>query len=322
LRKLPGTNAPPRLLRAQQGDFGVDPSDPDHPNAYEGELAQRRVGLGMASFVRHHGAPKAILVSGDVVYPHGLAGEADMKMHAVMNRFPSQLFHTEWLATPGNHDCEGDMSAFASPKLWPNFTVPRTQGEGLFGARSFALPGGAALRILFLDACVLVCSGQAADPRCRHGLQRFSQEDKYQRVRQAQLAYLDAMPPTPRGDVLLVMAHWPLYSFWGNGPTKVLHDELLPRLQRLRVSAYVSGHDHALQLIEAQGLHFIVSGAGGYGHHQKVADGPVNKLAGAKLVRDQAAPGFVSLSASSGMLDVAFVDERGTVTFRQKIPLP
>jgi hypothetical protein len=53
---------------------------------------------------------------------------------------------------------------------------------------------------------------------------------------------------TARNTWCVVAGHWPVFSFGGNGPTDVLIDELLPILNDAGVHAYLSGHDHNMQV--------------------------------------------------------------------------
>ena len=68
----------------------------------------------------------------------------------------------------------------------------------------------------------------------------------------------------------VVVGHWPAFSYAGNGPTDRIITELVPVLQRARVHAYFSGHDHNLQAIQKGSVTFFVSGAGGYNLHPEL----------------------------------------------------
>lgn len=51
-----------------------------------------------------------------------------------------------------------------------------------------------------------------------------------------------------RAPYLLVSGHFPVYSVAEHGPTKCLVDRLRPLLHQYRVTAYLCGHDHNLQV--------------------------------------------------------------------------
>ncbi|CAC5401096.1 ACP5 [Mytilus coruscus] len=83
------------------------------------------------------------------------------------------------------------------------------------------------------------------------------------------------------GHYLLVAGHYPVYSIAEHGPTDCLIDKLLPTLQKYKITAYLSGHDHNLQhlLVTRPGLkmNFFVSGGANFAdksnkHKNKVPD--------------------------------------------------
>ena len=51
-----------------------------------------------------------------------------------------------------------------------------------------------------------------------------------------------------RADYLLVAGHYPVYSVAEHGPTPGLLVRLLPMLYKYKVTAYLSGHDHNIQV--------------------------------------------------------------------------
>ena len=58
--------------------------------------------------------------------------------------------------------------------------------------------------------------------------------------------------------------HYPTWSIAKHGPSKCLVEKLPKFMEKFQVSAYISGHDHNLQLIKKNGLLFATSGAGAY----------------------------------------------------------
>lgn len=76
--------------------------------------------------------------------------------------------------------------------------------------------------------------------------------------------WIESKLKASNADFLFVAGHYPVYSGGKHGSTKCLIERLQPLLERYRVSAYFSGHDHSLQHIKSPGeggVHYIVTGA-------------------------------------------------------------
>ena len=59
--------------------------------------------------------------------------------------------------------------------------------------------------------------------------------------------------------------HTCILSVWSvghHGPTDVLVQKLNPMLQKYKVAAYFSGHDHDMQHLSDSGVQYFLSGAG------------------------------------------------------------
>uniref|UniRef100_A0A915KBB5 Tartrate-resistant acid phosphatase type 5 n=1 Tax=Romanomermis culicivorax TaxID=13658 RepID=A0A915KBB5_ROMCU len=71
-----------------------------------------------------------------------------------------------------------------------------------------------------------------------------------------------------RAHYLFVAGHYPVYSIADHGPTKCLIEKLDPLMQKFKVTAYISGHDHNLQhlQIDSQGstINYVLSGSGAF----------------------------------------------------------
>jgi len=82
--------------------------------------------------------------------------------------------------------------------------------------------------------------------------------------RERQLKWLDSTLAASAETWNIVIGHHPVYSNGHHGNTISLILQLKPILEKRKVFAYFSGHDHDLQILKpANGVHYIVSGAGG-----------------------------------------------------------
>ena len=77
-----------------------------------------------------------------------------------------------------------------------------------------------------------------------------------------QLDWLDQVLSASTAVWKVVVGHHPVYSGGQHGNTATLIDRVVPLLQRYGVQAYISGHDHDLQHIAVDGIHYLISGGG------------------------------------------------------------
>jgi hypothetical protein len=211
----------------------------------------------------------------------------------------------------GNHDCVGNPDAEVlytnRSKYW--------QMPARYYAQTIAVPNTTLpLRLVVLDACGLVCGGGDAGVNFRCDREILDSIVPGSRARQ--LSWLDAELAKPAA-WKIVVAHWPIFSFLGNGPSATMTDDVLPILLRRGVHAYFSGHDHSLQHIElkrharsaySHPPHFFVSGAGGYRLHpvlKEEAESTVNKKATPTFT--EAAHGFMVVYTSRKRMAVELI---------------
>jgi len=201
------------------------------------------------------------------------------------------------------------------------------------------------LQALFvvLDACALVC-GDGKDFRCEESMAQNMEPGIVQR----HLDWIDtALAPAARWKI--VVAHWPIFSFMGNGPSAVLERELVPRMVKAGVQIYFSGHDHSLQHVQLKpsaltgikakvaalaaaqgrgGRHdhgvlasrapdFFVSGAGGYRLHpvlKQDADPAPNEHADSVFAASTF--GFATAVLSRGEFELEFIAANGSRIYK------
>lgn len=65
-----------------------------------------------------------------------------------------------------------------------------------------------------------------------------------------QMEWLQNELSTSTADYIVVGGHYPVWSIGNHGPTKQLLEELKPMFEKYRVTSYLCGHDHNLQVIE------------------------------------------------------------------------
>jgi len=69
---------------------------------------------------------------------------------------------------------------------------------------------------------------------------------------------------------LLVVGHHPVFSGGNHGSTPALVTDVSPLLEKYQVTAYICGHNHGLEHLHWNNVHYLVSGAGGYKPDRKL----------------------------------------------------
>lgn len=123
----------------------------------------------------------------------------------------------------------------------------------------------------------------------------------------AQLAWLDRELAASKATYKLVLGHHTIFSGGsGHGDTPDMITRVLPILKRHGVHAYINGHDHDLQHIERDGVHFLCSGAG-----SEVR--PVVAVQGTRF--HMARSGFAIVTLKPRAIAVAFRDYTGATIY-------
>ena len=216
------------------GDFGEQPNRNQAP--------QRDVAGAMAAY--HKDRPFDLgVVLGDNFYPAGLRSVTDPRWTSQWERLYSPL-GIRFYAVLGNHDYKNGASPAAEmarsrrsatwclPRPWFTFTAGPVQ---LFA----------------------VDTTPVEEPRYEVG-----------DAMAVQRQWLDRALGASRARWKIVYGHHPVYTNGEHGePTGSLpriRDYLLPLLRKHKVDIYLAGHDHDLEILEPEdGVHFVVSGAGG-----------------------------------------------------------
>ena len=288
-----------------------------------GSLEQRRVAEAMERVAgqRLPAPPRFVVSSGDNFYGGGLGSVNDAAFtETFTDVYSSRALQVPWHAVLGNVDY-GDCGTRANgaEKACPPGKAARSAAHQLDPAlqardwrwnprRAGRLRPAAALELFFLDTTPLLAAEYA------HRAFAALPDGLLEQDPDAILRRLDADLAASSAPVKIVVGHHPVFSNGFRGGAAVLQERLLPILEAHRVSAYVNGHDHDLQLVEARGLTFFTSGAG-----SKTGRGfRVGK--GSAFEHD--AGGFLSVSLAEAARQVTFTfwDAGAEPLFERTLP--
>ncbi|CEG43973.1 acid phosphatase [Plasmopara halstedii] len=281
-----------------------------------GDTYQRSVALALENFTATMDPPPAFVLStGDQIYDNGIGSADDALLSTNFEQMYTNLkLQVPWYVAIGNHDCEGSIDAMLQyakkeDSLW---YMPR---------RYYVVDRPVApktiLRLVVIDACDLVCGREPRDTRCTEKMNEHSSA----KTRKSQYEWIEetlsaGKPVGIERMWTIVMGHWGVYSFAGNGNTQELIDKLDPIMKKYKVHAYFNGHDHGLQHIrkindDGSFRNYFVSGAGGYEIHPLKPKARSNP----DLVHAAITHGFMSVQMTQTYFRVQLVDINSEILY-------
>jgi tartrate-resistant acid phosphatase type 5 len=283
---LPAQARPPALDFVVIGDWGRD-----------GRSRQREVARQMGRSAATIGSRFVISV-GDNFYEDGVSGVADPQWQSSFERiYTDPALLTKWHVILGNHDYQGDVEA----QLAYATTSPRWSLPARYYTRTETLADGTTVEFFYLDTSRYILE------YLRRPKVRVQGQDK-----RAQLDWLERALASSKAAWKIVVGHHQLYTVTGQqhdfpemiGPFK-------PLLDRYGVHAYINGHEHNLEHIVVDGVHYITCGAGS-------ATSPVVTPPQGQFASDH--HGFMTMRLEAEGLGFSFIDDVGATLYRTNIP--
>ena len=114
----------------------------------------------------------------------------------------------------------------------------------------------------------------------------------------------------------IVVGHHPVYSAYTLEERIPMWDQVQPRLEKLEVDAYFSGHEHDFQHTRVGKINYFVSGAG-----SKVRQGKKIKNPNTLFLK-QGVLGFILVSLSETQMQVQYIDCQGSVLYTVLLTKP
>ncbi|WP_336964987.1 tartrate-resistant acid phosphatase type 5 family protein [Sphingobium aquiterrae] len=260
---------------------------------------QRDVAVQMGKAAEETGARFTVSV-GDNFYGSGVASVTDPQWQSSFEEvYSAGSLQHRWYAVLGNHDYKGDPQAQIDySKVSRRWTMP---------GRYFMVEGssiGAPHVDLFMIDTPPIITGYRDEPA------ETAQHHVHDQNPEAQIAWLDAALAKSRAPWKLVFGHHPIRTGGQHGPSKDMIAHVQPLLKQHGVQLYVCGHDHDMQHIAADGMHYILTGCGSTVR-------PVTTVEGTRFALSQS--GFSLFRSTPGALTVEFRDYLGATVYAATI---
>jgi acid phosphatase len=264
-----------------------------------GSDAQRAVAAGMARAARRYDVD-FVLSTGDNFYEHGVESIHDAHWCESFDAvYDDPALHVPWYAALGNHDHMGSVrSQIAYARRDVRWRLPdryysvSKQIDARTHAQFVVLDTTPFAEVEQMDATDRESYGTAYDPT----LQGY---------------WLRHMLAPSRSAWRIVVGHHPIRSAGSfHGDTPALRDQVDPLLRQYGVQAYFSGHEHDLQHLAEDGLHYVVSGVGS--ETRPTGTGPCSRFSRSTL-------GFAAVTLHPDIMELRFCDAEGTVCYETTI---
>lgn len=205
-------------------------------------------------------APRAVISTGDNFYPHGVGGIDDPQWQSAYEQmFGAPGLQCPWHVVLGNHDHEGSIEA----QIAYTAKNERWRMPARYFSWSEALPDGALADFFFIDTTPIY-EGTHGYKTIFRPLETFVVE---------QFRWLDDALAASRADWKIVVGHHPVFSGGLHGASWGLIRYLKPMMEEHGVRIYLNGHDHDLQHIAVDGIHYLTSGGGAEPRDVEAASG-------------------------------------------------
>ena len=257
---------------------------------------QRQIADAMAKIAERDNI-RFVISTGDNSYREGVASTSDPLWKDVFEDvYTANALMCPWYPTLGNHDHKGNaMAQVAYSQVSPRWSMP-----GPFYWRGERLSDGSAAHFFFLDTTPIV-----HENRRKSWLFPGDDDD-------AQLQWLEQALAASNARWKIVVGHHPVFSGGHHGSTPELVRLIQPLLERHSVTAYINGHDHDLQHIVVNGIHYLTSGAGSDPR-------PTGKISGTLFASSE--PGFLRAILSPADMDIAFINASGRSLYTATVEL-
>jgi Calcineurin-like phosphoesterase len=159
------------------------------------------------------------------------------------------------------------------------------------------------VEIIFVDTSIL-CPSETWETTPK-GIHAVSDE-----LRQSEFEKIERMLKASTATWLIVAGHYTIYSEAQHGDNAVLIADFVPLLNKYGVQMYFNGHDHVMQHIEWNNVHYITSGHGADPPDSSFPPDKASVAASGSYFKTLHA-GFAGVTATSLTLSLELIDKLG-----------
>jgi len=263
----------------------------------EGEKDQQDVATQMGIAAASAGA-KFVLAVGDNFYEHGVSSADDLQWQTSFETvYTAPSLQVPWYAVLGNHDyhlnAEAQIEYTKKSKRWYMPSRYYTRTERIDAATN--------VDFFFIDTMPMAAFD--AD-------EKFFEKKVPRHDVPNQMAWLEKSLAASTAPWKIVVGHHPIYTGGQHGDTPFLVQHVLPLLQKHKVQAYINGHDHDLQHLQAGDVNLFCSGGGS--KPRTTSKTPHTKFA-------LGCSGFMAVALQADKMNVRMINDRGELLYATSI---
>lgn len=263
------------------GDWG-------DPEKHQKEVAQAMVIEATAT------PPNMIVSVGDNFYPSGVASVTDSQWKTTFEDvYSAPQLSKPWYVVLGNHDRQGNAEAqFEYQRVNPRWHMPSR-----YFTHVEQLGVGVTAKFFFIDT---------------NGHGSGEDDSKASELDRAQFDWLERELADSKAPWKFVVGHHPVFSGGYHGSSPALIQMLKPLLDKYNVQAYFCGHDHDMQHLKVDNVHYIITGSGSKARPTSMIQGSL--FAAAEV-------GFLKASLSANVLEASWIGSDQRVLHSAVIPV-
>jgi tartrate-resistant acid phosphatase type 5 len=243
---------------------------------------------------------KFVIAVGDNFYEDGVSSVDDPQWQSSFEKvYVAPSLQVPWWVALGNHDYHGNCDA----QIEYGKTSKRWNMPARYFTRTEKIDADNAVDFFFLDTMPMATFDDDEA--------QFHDNVKWD-VLPKQMAWFESALKASTAPWKIVIGHHPVFSGGEHGDTPYIVEQVLPLLEKYKVQAYINGHDHDLQHLQAGAVNLFCSG-GGSKPRPKIKDLPQTKFA-------RGCSGFAAVSLQKDKMDVRMVDDKGNGLYTFAVP--